>query len=203
MRYIIAFFSVVALVGIDQLTKYLVLQNLELHQYIPILGDAFGLYYLENEGMAWGLFQNCQWLFLIFTAIILVFLVVCYWKLQKDARFQPLRVCIVFLFSGAIGNMIDRIFHGAVRFQGAVVDFLYIKLIDFPVFNVADMYVTISVAVLLILLLVRYKEQDFQTIFQPAASDHVADSETEVLEAEAKKAEAAEDTEDRLQKKEK
>lgn len=203
MRYIIAFFSVVALVGIDQLTKYLVLQNLELHQYIPILGDAFGLYYLENEGMAWGLFQNCQWLFLIFTAIILVFLVVCYWKLQKDARFQPLRVCIVFLFSGAIGNMIDRIFHGAVRFHGAVVDFLYIKLIDFPVFNVADMYVTISVAVLLILLLVRYKEQDFQIIFPSAASDHVANSETEVLEAEAKKTEAAEDTEDRLQKKEK
>lgn len=170
MRYVIALLSVAAFVGLDQLTKYLVLQNLELHQYVPVLGDAFGLYYLENEGMAWGLFQNRQWMFLIFTVIILIFLIVCYWKLRSDSRFRPIRICMIFLVSGAIGNMLDRIFHGAVRFQGAVVDFLYIKLIDFPVFNVADMYVTMSVAVLLILLIFRYKEQDFQSIFHSAES---------------------------------
>ncbi len=164
MKYVRALISIFLLICLDQYAKYMVVQKLAMYDYKPIIGDIFGLYYLENKGMAWGLFQNRQVVFLIFTIIILVAMGYLFVRLSKDNRFLPLRVCMVFLTSGAIGNMIDRVFHGDVLFQGSVVDFLYIKAIHFPVFNVADMYVTISVAVMLILLLFRYKEQDFHGV---------------------------------------
>ena len=61
--------------------------------------------------------------------------------------------------------MIDRIFHGSTLFQGAVVDFLYIKCIDFPVFNVADMYVTISGVAIILLVFWKYRDVDFHFLF--------------------------------------
>ncbi|MDE7366725.1 MAG: signal peptidase II, partial [Lachnospiraceae bacterium] len=89
----------------------------------------------------------------------------CYVKLTKDSRFRPLTISIQFLIAGAIGNMIDRAFHGDILFQGSVVDFFYIKCIDFPVFNIADMYVTFSIFIIGCLLLFRYKEEDFEGLF--------------------------------------
>lgn len=161
MKYVRAIVGVFLLICLDQYAKYIVVNRLELFTYHPILGDIFGLFYLENKGMAWGLFQNKQIMFLILTIVILVFLGYCHIKLMKESRFQPLILCIQFLTAGAIGNMIDRIFHGDVLFQGAVVDFFYIKCIDFPVFNVADIYVTFSIVIIGLLLMFRYKEQDF------------------------------------------
>lgn len=165
MKYVRAIIGVFLLICLDQYAKYIVVSRLELFTYHPILGDFFGLFYLENKGMAWGLFQNQQILFLILTIVILIFLGYCYIKLSRDMKFLPLTVCIQFLTAGAIGNMIDRIFHGDILFQGAVVDFLYIKCIDFPVFNIADMYVTFSIAIIACLILFRYKEQDFEGLF--------------------------------------
>lgn len=164
MKYIKALVVIFLLVCLDQYTKSVALSRLALGEYHPILGDLFGLYYLENKGMAWGMFQNKQVIFLIFTVFVLVILGYCYVRLQKDSKFFPLNLCILFLTAGAIGNMIDRIFHGEVLFQGAVVDFLYIKVIDFPVFNMADMYVTISLAIAILLFIFRYKETDFEKI---------------------------------------
>lgn len=165
MKYVKAIIGIFLLICLDQYAKYIVVSHLELFTYRPILGDIFGLFYLENRGMAWGLFQNKQIMFLILTIIILVFLGYCYVKLMKDSRFRPLAISIQFLIAGAIGNMIDRIFHGDILFQGAVVDFFYIKCIDFPVFNIADLYVTFSIAIIGCLLLFRYKEQDFEGLF--------------------------------------
>ncbi|MCM1494227.1 MAG: signal peptidase II [Bacteroides sp.] len=165
MKYVKAIIGIFLLICLDQYAKYVVASRLELFTYHPILGDFFGLFYLENRGMAWGLFQNRQILFLILTIIILAFLGYCYGKLARDSKFRPLAVSIQFLIAGAIGNMIDRIFHGDILFQGAVVDFFYIKCIDFPVFNIADLYVTISIAVIGCLLLFRYKEEDFEGLF--------------------------------------
>lgn len=164
MKYVKALVVIFLLVCLDQYTKSVVLSRLALGEYHPILGDIFGLFYLENKGMAWGMFQNKQMIFLIFTVFVLVILGYCYVRLQKESKFFPLNLCILFLIAGAIGNMIDRIFHGEVLFQGAVVDFLYFKLIDFPVFNMADMYVTISLAIAILLFIFRYKETDFEKI---------------------------------------
>lgn len=165
MKYVKAIIGIFLLICLDQYAKYIVVSRLELFTYHPLLGDVFGLFYLENRGMAWGLFQNRQIMFLILTIIILAFLGYCYVKLEKDPKFRPLAISIQFLIAGAIGNMIDRIFHGDILFQGAVVDFFYIKCIDFPVFNIADMYVTFSIVIIGCLLLFRYKEQDFEGLF--------------------------------------
>ena len=74
-------------------------------------------------------------------------------------KLLPLRICAVFIFSGAIGNFIDRLK------LGYVVDFFYFKLIDFPVFNVADIYVTVAAFAMIILGLFYYKEEDYNKIF--------------------------------------
>lgn len=166
MKYIKALLAVCFLVGADQFTKWLALSKLELHEYQPLLGNLFGLYYLENRGTAWGMFQNQQIIFVIISVIAVAIAVWIYVGLQQNPVYKPLNICIIFLCAGAIGNMIDRIFHGSTLFQGAVIDFLYIKCIDFPVFNVADMYVTLSVAALIVLLLWKYRDTDFHFLLE-------------------------------------
>lgn len=178
MKYLKACIGIIVLVGLDQISKYLVLQNLELYEYHPILGNLFGLYYLENEGMAWGMFQNRQIVFLILTVLVIGAVSWSYVKLSQDAKFRSLNLCILFLIAGAIGNMIDRIFHGDILFQGAVVDFLYIKCIDFPVFNLADMYVTFSIVILACLILFRYKEEDFEAVFRRKSKNSAMEENT-------------------------
>ena len=87
-------------------------------------------------------------------------------SLPNNKRFVYLDWILVFMSAGAIGNLIDRIS------QQFVVDFLYFKLIDFPIFNVADIYVTCSVILLLILGVFYYKDEDFEMIF-PSKKDKV------------------------------
>ena len=76
-------------------------------------------------------------------------------NLPATRKYMPLLITCTLLVSGAVGNFIDRVRFGYVR------DFIYFKLINFPVFNVADCYVTVSVALLIILILFVYKEDDF------------------------------------------
>lgn len=99
--------------------------------------------------------QNQKIFFLISGVVILVLAAYFYMKMPHTKHFLPLRVCIVALMSGAVGNMIDRI-----RLD-YVIDFLYFELIDFPIFNVADIYVTLSAASLILLILFFYKDEDF------------------------------------------
>lgn len=182
MKYIKAIITMIILVGADQVTKWLILNHLELHTYHPILGNLFGLYYLENRGSAWGVLQNRQILFLIITVIVLVIAVWIYLKLAQNPVYKPLNIAILFLCSGAIGNMIDRIFHGTTLFQGAVIDFLYIKCIDFPVFNVADMYVTCSIAVIMILMFSKYRDTDFHFLMEKGKKEQSDDLNVQVTE---------------------
>ena len=119
----------------------------------------FQLLYVENRGAAFGILQNKQWVFLIITAIVLAALIWALPRMSRERHFLPLRLCLCFIGAGAVGNMIDRIF------RGYVVDFFYFKLIDFPVFNVADIYVTTSAIVLIFLIVFLYKEEDFDRLF--------------------------------------
>lgn len=147
------------LVVLDQFTKVLALQNLKGQEPITIIPDVFQLLYVENRGAAFGILQNKQWVFLIITAIVLAALIWALPRMSRERHFLPLRLCLCFIGAGAVGNMIDRIF------RGYVVDFFYFKLIDFPVFNVADIYVTTSAIVLIFLIVFLYKEEDFDRLF--------------------------------------
>ena len=155
MKYMKALAAVIILILLDQFTKYLAVQHL-----LPLQGGkilipgVFRLLYLENRGSAFGMLQNKQTFFIIFTIIVLVAILIVYSHIPKTARMLFLRIDLVLIFAGAIGNFIDRIR------QGFVVDFLYFELIDFPIFNVADIYVTVGCILLILLLLFYYKDEE-------------------------------------------
>lgn len=158
-RGIKMFIGCVLLILLDQVTKLLALQNLKGQNPVTLIPDVFQLLYVENRGAAFGILQNRQWVFLIITVIVLAALVWTLPKIPQERHFLPLTLCLCFIGAGAVGNMIDRIF------RGYVVDFFYFKLIDFPVFNVADIYVTTAAVILIVLIVFLYKEEDFDRIF--------------------------------------
>lgn len=153
-KHIRIFGLIILLILIDQFTKIWALADLRGSFGISLIPGVFELQYLENRGAAFGILQDHQELFLLITIVAAVFLTYLYIKIPEEKKYAPLRVCYVLLMAGAIGNMIDR----AIR--GYVVDFFYFKLIDFPIFNVADIYVTVTMICLLILILFYYKEED-------------------------------------------
>ena len=144
---------------IDQLTKLWAVKILKPIGSIPIIRNVLEIYYVENRGAAFGIMQNKQWFFLLITVAVLVGLVWVFGKIPEEKHFMPLKVCLYFVGAGAIGNMIDRIF------RKYVVDFIYFSLINFPVFNVADIYVTVAAFMLVVLMLFFYQEEDLDKVF--------------------------------------
>jgi len=159
MIYIIGIIAVILGVALDQYTKHLAITHLKGNP-ISLIEGVFELRYLENRGAAFGLFQNQQMFFLIIGSITLLVITYLYVRMPQTKRFRLLRICMVSITAGAIGNMIDR-----ARYQ-YVVDFLYFELIDFPIFNVADIFATVATFGLVILLLFYYKEDDIDELFQ-------------------------------------
>lgn len=159
MHLLIAdFLGLAALVLADQFTKYIAVIHLKDQPAIPIIDNVLELNYLENRGAAFGMLQN-QKIFFVFVAI-LILTVIGYVliKAPEKKKYTILHVLLVMIASGALGNMIDRL-----RFE-YVVDFISFVLINFPIFNVADIYVTVATVVLAILLLFVYKEDDLNFI---------------------------------------
>ncbi|MDD2958311.1 MAG: signal peptidase II [Lachnospiraceae bacterium] len=146
------------LLALDQFTKYLAWTNLRTNGDVILIPGVFELHYLQNQGAAFGMFENMQWLFILFAAIISCGAAYFFYVLPSEARFRPLRILCIVILAGAIGNMIDRLVYHYV------IDFLYFTLIDFPIFNVADIYVCCSTVLFMILILFYYKEDDFNRI---------------------------------------
>ena len=143
------------LVALDQLTKYMAVVFLKANDSVPIFQGILELRYLENKGAAFGMLQNQKIFFIFIALLILGVIVYVLIKTPADKKYTILHVLLVLIAAGSIGNMIDRIS------QDYVVDFIYFVLIDFPIFNVADIYVTCAMAGLVILILFGYKEEDF------------------------------------------
>ncbi len=162
----ICMFSLSALILIffDQWTKRLAVTHLKGKPAFVIIEGVFELFYSENRGAAFSILQGKQGFLFLITLAVLVFTVYALIKMPVSRRFLPLTVCLNMLASGAIGNMVDRVSNGYV------VDFLYFSLIDFPIFNVADIYVTTSAAAFLILMLWFYKEEELE-IFSPGKKE--------------------------------
>ena len=146
--------GICVLVAFDQYTKYLAVIHLKDKPAFVIFNGVLELNYLENNGAAFGMLRN-QKAFFIFVAIV-VLSVIGYvlFKMPNQKKYRILNLLLSLITAGAIGNMIDRI-----RLN-YVVDFIYFVLINFPIFNVADIYVTVSTVILVIMLLFVYKEND-------------------------------------------
>lgn len=158
-HYVIAVFTVLVTVILDQWTKHLAILHLKDQEPFVLLDGIFQLRYLENRGAAFGLMQNQRMFFYISTFIIAIMVIWFYAQVPMTRKYLPLRICSIFVLSGGIGNFIDRI-----RLN-YVVDFFYFELIDFPIFNVADIYVTVSMFILCFLIFFYYKEEDLDGIF--------------------------------------
>ena len=151
--FVISLIVTALLVVLDQLTKILAVSFRKDAPTVLIPG-VFELRYLENNGAAFGLLQNQHWLFYIITIVLSIAILVVLWKMPTDKKYVWLRICGIGILAGAFGNFIDRVSHHYV------VDFLYFSLIDFPIFNVADIYVTCSAILAFVLILFVYKDDD-------------------------------------------
>ncbi len=148
-----AFFTLFAagIVAADQFTKYLTVANIGLGERIPFLPGLLRFTYVQNRGAAFSALQGQQWLFalvfVIFTGLLL-------WEFFKKpmpfSKFE--RLCIAAIYGGGLGNMIDR-----VRL-GYVVDMIETEFMVFPVFNVADCFITCGVIALMVSLILFHKE---------------------------------------------
>ena len=151
---------IIFLIVLDQLTKYLAITHLMNKDDILIIPGVLQLHYLENTGAAFSLLEGKQLLFAIITPILLILLAYLLIRMPQLKKYTLLNYIIIFIIAGAIGNYIDRILNNYV------VDFIYFSLINFPVFNVADIYVTCSVIALFVAVIFYYKDEDLEEIKQ-------------------------------------
>lgn len=157
LRNRLLFFGAVAVaIGLDQWTKHLAVMHLKNKIPYVLLKDIFEFYYSENRGAAFGMMQGKQGFFFVVVLLVTAAVIYALYRMPLEKKYYPLEICLFLILSGALGNMIDRIR------LGYVVDFLYFKLINFPIFNVADCYVTVATAFLMILFIFFYTDDDLK-----------------------------------------
>ena len=151
MRYFLMLASIAGITALDQWTKALTLQNIPLYGHVPVIDGLFHLTYVQNTGAAFSSFEGMQWLFALIFALFTGWLI---WEFSgKRLPFKPLdRALIVGIYAGGLGNMIDRLR------LGYVVDMIEVEFINFPVFNVADCFITCGCILLMLHLIFFNKE---------------------------------------------
>ncbi len=157
-KYIIPIMICALLASIDQLTKYIIVHNFMLYETKPLINGVFQLNYIRNTGSAWGMLSGKIPFLLIITAIVIAAIFYIYHNISDYKRYNPLKYSLIILLGGAIGNLIDRIR------LGYVVDFFDFCLINFPVFNVADIFITVSMGLIIILFIFKYRGDDLDVI---------------------------------------
>ena len=155
----IGLFSAILLIILDQWTKNQAVISLKDHAKVLING-VFELRYLENQGAAWGMFSGARFFFVVFACLLSIVFAYIYFNMPTESKYNWMKLVIVLFISGALGNMIYRVVNGFV------VDFFYFSLIDFPVFNVADIYITCGAFLFVILILFYYKDDDFSFLIR-------------------------------------
>ena len=151
MQYIFMILAVLGITAADQITKYLVMEYIPMRGHVDVIPGLFHLTHVHNTGAAFSAFQGMQWLFAL---IFVIFTVAVIWDMiKKSMPFTKLeRWLIVCIYAGGLGNMIDRL-----RF-GYVVDMIEVDFMHFPVFNVADCFITCGCILLVAHLIFFNKE---------------------------------------------
>ncbi|WP_347880520.1 signal peptidase II [Metabacillus flavus] len=150
---LVSYILAIAVICLDQLTKWLVVQNLEIGDSIPVIENFFYITSHRNEGAAWGILQGQMWFFYIVTLVVIVAIV--YYIQKFAAKAGLLGAALGLMLGGAIGNFIDRVLHQEV------VDFVqtFIFSYNFPIFNIADSSLCIGVALLFIQMVIDSKNE--------------------------------------------
>ncbi len=143
------------LVLLDQGSKLWALTSLKPIRNMTLIEGFMDLTFVENRGVAFGMFAGQRWLILVLTGLIAGALIYFYQTLPKERKYHQVRGTLILILSGAVGNIIDRIF------RGYVVDFFEFTFFEWPVFNVADIYVVVGVILLSFQILFVMKDEDF------------------------------------------
>ena len=133
-----------ALAAIDQIIKYFIVSELKPVGTVNVLGDVFKLTYVENRGVAFGMFSGMQWVFILLTSALLAAIIFYMFKKRPKSKFFYITVALI--IGGGIGNLIDRVF------LNYVVDYLSLSFFP-PVCNFADYCITVGVGMLAVYLL--------------------------------------------------
>ncbi|MDV6376782.1 signal peptidase II [Sporosarcina sp. GW1-11] len=150
------YYAIAALiVGLDQLTKWLVVKNMELGERISIMDPYLSLLSHRNRGAAWGMLEGKMWLFYIVTVVVII--AILYFFHTEGKKDRLLGISLMLLLGGAIGNFIDRLW------KGEVVDFISVLIpvirYDFPIFNIADAALTIAVILIVLHVVIDEKKK--------------------------------------------
>ena len=150
----ILIFIVLGVVTFDQISKLLVVCFMDINQEIDILPGLFRFKYITNYGMSFGLFDTPEKrpIFMIIAPIALIAIAVYLFKFSKDKL--PMKIGLAFIFGGGFSNMIDRTFYGDDLFHGEVIDMFDFYGIWHAIFNVADAFVCIGAALVVLTLVV-------------------------------------------------
>ncbi len=141
---------------LDQWTKSIAVSKLAGGSAYVLIDKVLEFYFIVNTGSSWGMLAGQKLLILCISVVIIVLCIYIMFKCPEDTKYIPLNISLAMIIAGGIGNGIDRI-----RFS-YVIDFIYFKAIDFPVFNVADIFVTCGAFIFIFLILFKYKEKDLE-----------------------------------------
>lgn len=146
MQWILMVLFAAGIVAADQITKFLTVTNIALYEQVEWIPGILGLTYVRNTGAAFSSFEGQRWLFILIFAVLTVAVI---WEYRKKALpfTTAERWMIAAIYGGGLGNVIDR-----VRL-GYVVDMIETEFIQFPVFNVADCFITCGCILLMIHLI--------------------------------------------------
>lgn len=144
------FIALILLTAADQATKFLTSKFIKPTGSLEIIKNILSLTYVENRGAAFGIMQNSRHIFIVITIILSA--VIVYFLFFKKNESKLLNVSLTLILSGAVGNLIDRIF------LGYVVDMIEVTFINYPVFNFADCCVVIGAVLFCIYVMFIYKE---------------------------------------------
>ncbi len=143
-----------SLLYVDYFSKVRVRESMELGEAIDLIPGVLQICYFENTGAVWGILKGKSVFLLMTTAIIMVICIYVFIKVPADRKYAAFHVALTMVLVGAVGNMIDRCI------KQSVTDFIYVSLINFPIFNVADICVVVGVFLLMFLFLFVYKDSD-------------------------------------------
>ena len=143
MGYLFMALFAAVIVGLDQWTKFLVVENIPLYGHMDAIPGLFSLTYTQNTGGAWSMMEGMIWLFVLIFALFTAGLI--YEFINKKLGLTTFeRWCVVAIFGGGLGNMIDRLR------LGYVVDMIRLEFMNFPIFNVADCFITCGCIALMV-----------------------------------------------------
>lgn len=157
-KYFIFFITNIVLLFVDRFTKVLSILKLKSKPEFIVIKNFFSFEYVENSGGAWGILNNFTFFLILISALFIILTTIIYFRLCKNKSNKLLKCSLLLVISGATGNLYDRIIYGYV------IDFISLKFIRFPVFNVSDIYISVGMIFIVILIFFIYKEEDLSIL---------------------------------------